>query len=147
MARWRSVRAMRSNDTLLKLRRFEVNEKQQKVNEIEDMIADFQRAVDDLKRQIEIEEETARIHDVNHYAYPPFAKAARQRRDNLMSSIADLDAKAEAARAELADAKEELRKSEMVEERSQIDHERGGKSHNRELPDGVSRSLAFDPHA
>ena len=82
---------MRSNDTLLKLRRFEVNEKQQKVNEIEDMIADFQRSADDLKRQIDIEEETARIHDVNHYAYPPFAKAARQRRDNLMSSIADLE--------------------------------------------------------
>ena len=130
---------------MLKLRRFEVNEKQQKVNEIEDMIADFQRSADDLKRQIEIEEETARIHDINHYAYPPFAKAARQRRDNLMSSIADLDAKAEAARAELAEAKEELRKSEMVEERSHLDHDRGAKTHGRELPDGGS--LAFDPGA
>jgi len=137
---------MRSNDTVLKLRRFEVNEKQQKVHEIEDMIADFQRSADDLTRQIEIEEETARIHDINHYAYPPYAKAARQRRDNLVSSIVDLEAKAEDARAELTDAQEELRKVEMVEERSLIDHERHGKpQRDRDISDPGKAQQACDP--
>lgn len=45
------VRAMKLNDTLLKLRRFEVNEKQQKVVDIETMIADFRRMADDLNHQ------------------------------------------------------------------------------------------------
>lgn len=117
---------MRSNETALKLRRFEVNERQQKVIEIETMVADFQRLADDLTKQIEAEEESSRIRDVDHFSYPPYAKAARQRRDNLMSSINDLEARAKDARAELEEAQEELRKSELVEERSLIDHDRGG---------------------
>lgn len=124
---------MRSNDTLLKLRRFEVNEKHQKVLEIETMMADFQRMIDDLSHQIEVEEETSRIRDVNHFSYPPYAKAARKRRDNLLSSIDSLEAKAKDARADLAEAQEELRKSEMVEERTHVDHDRGGaKAHGRD---------------
>jgi flagellar FliJ protein len=138
---------MRSNDTLLKLRRFEVNEKHQKVIEIETMIADFQRMIDDLSHQIEVEEETSRIRDVNHFSYPPYAKAARKRRDNLRSSIESLEAKAQEARADLAEAQEELRKTEMVEERSLIDHDRGGvKSHGRETV-AVGASHLFNSRA
>jgi flagellar export protein FliJ len=138
---------MRSNDTLLKLRRFEVNEKHQKVIEIETMIADFQRMIDDLSHQIEVEEETSRIRDVNHFSYPPYAKAARKRRDNLRSSIDSLEAKAKDARADLAEAQEELRKSEMVEERTHVDHDRGStKPHSRETL-AVSASHLFNSRA
>ncbi len=115
---------MRSNDTLLKLQRFEANEKQQKVREIETMIADFRQLADDLLRQIQIEEENSRIRDVNHYSYPPFAKAARARRENLFDSIKDLEIRLEEARSELAEANEELRKAEMLQERSLPDHDR-----------------------
>jgi flagellar FliJ protein len=84
--RWRgaSVCAMKSNDTLLKLRRFEVNEKRQKVSEIEAMIGDFKRMADDLTHQIKVEEESCGVRDINHFSYPTYAKAARQRRDNLL---------------------------------------------------------------
>lgn len=115
---------MRSNDTLLKLQRFEANEKQLKVRDIEMMIADFRQLADDLMHQIQIEEENSRIKDVNHFSYPPFAKAARQRRKNLFESIEALEGKLEDARGELTEAHEELRKAEMVHERSLADHER-----------------------
>jgi flagellar export protein FliJ len=115
---------MKLNDTLLKLRRFEVNEKQQKVVDIETMIADFKRMADDLNHQIRVEEETSGVRDVNHFAYPTYAKAARQRRDNLLASIRDLDAKLEEAKADLNESVEELKKSELVEERTQIEHDR-----------------------
>lgn len=115
---------MRSNDTLLKLQRFEANEKMQKVKDIELMIADFRQLADDLMHQIQIEEENSRIRDVNHFSYPPFAKAARERRKNLFESIEALEGKLEEARGELAEANEELRKAEMVQERSLTDHER-----------------------
>ncbi|MBX2805207.1 MAG: flagellar export protein FliJ [Hyphomicrobiales bacterium] len=115
---------MRTNDTLLKLQRFEANEKQQKVRDIELMIADFKHLADDLMHQIQIEEENSRIRDVNHFSYPPFAKAARERRQNLFESIEALEGKLEEARAELAEATEELRKAEMVQERSINEQER-----------------------
>jgi flagellar export protein FliJ len=106
------------HDALIKLRRFEVNEKRQKVGDIELMIADLKRMADDLDHQIKIEQDACGIHDVNHYAYPTFAKAAVQRRDNLRASVAGLQAKLEEAQIELEEAMEELKKSEMAEERS-----------------------------
>jgi flagellar FliJ protein len=130
-ARRERVRAMKSNDTLLKLRRFEVNEKRQKVSEIDLMIGDFKRMAEDLTHQIKVEEESCGVRDVNHFSYPTYAKAARQRRDNLLASISALEAKQEEAKGQLVEAQEELKKSELVEERSLIDHDRSHPgSHN-----------------
>jgi|EndMetStandDraft_5_1072996.scaffolds.fasta_scaffold48454_2 flagellar FliJ protein len=110
------------NEALLKLRRFEASEKRQKVMDIEMMIADFRRMAEDLDHQIKVEQEACGIHDVNHFAYPTYAKAAIQRRDNLRSSVAGLEAKLEEAKGQLEEALEELKKSEIVEERSIASH-------------------------
>jgi len=108
---------MKSRDAVIRLKRFEVEEKRRKVAEIEMMIGEFSHMAGDLDRQIAIEQERAGISDVNHYAYPTFAKAAIQRRDNLTASAADLEAKLMAARGDLDEANEELKKIELLEER------------------------------
>ena len=108
---------MKSRDAVIRLKRFEVEEKRRKVADIEAMIADFNHMATDLDRQIAIEQERAGISDVNHYAYPTFAKAALQRRNNLAASVVDLEAKLASARAELDEANEELKKIELLEER------------------------------
>ena len=106
------------HDALLKLRRFEANEKRQKVVDIEIMIADFRRMADDLDHQIKVEQEACGISDVKHFAYPTYAKAAIQRRDNLRASVAALETKLDEAKVDLEGALEELKKSELAEERS-----------------------------
>ena len=108
---------MKSRETLIRLRRFDVDEHRQKVTDIETMIADFQQMAADLDRQIEVEQEKAGVSDVNHYAYPTFAKAAVERRQNLVASIGELETKLEVARGELAEAFEELKKVELMQER------------------------------
>lgn len=108
---------MKSRDAVIRLKRFEVEEKRRKVAEIESMIGDFNHMACDLDRQIALEQERAGITDVNHYAYPTFAKAAIQRRNNLTASAADLEAKLAAARGELDEACGELKKMELIEER------------------------------
>jgi flagellar FliJ protein len=108
---------MKSRDALIRLKRFDVEEKRRKVADIEAMIGDFNHMAVDLDRQIAIEQERAGISDVNHYAYPTFAKAAIQRRNNLAASVADLAAKLAAARGEFDEACEELKKIELLEER------------------------------
>jgi flagellar FliJ protein len=108
---------MKSRDTLIRLRRFDVDEHRQKVSDIETMINDFKQMAADLDRQIEVEQERAGVSDVNHYAYPTFAKAAIQRRENLVASISDLEEKLEKAREDLAEAFEELKKVELIQER------------------------------
>jgi flagellar export protein FliJ len=108
---------MKSRDAIIRLKRFDVEEKRRKVADIEAMIGDFNHMAVDLDRQIAIEQERSGVSDVNHYAYPTFAKAAIQRRNNLAASAADLAAKLAAARADFDEACEELKKIELLEER------------------------------
>lgn len=110
---------MKSRETLIRLRRFEVDEKRQKVTDIETMIAEFRRMADDLDRQILAEQERSGVRDVNHFAYPTFARAAMQRRDNLLNSAGELEDQLAAAREALAEAFEDLKKVEMIEERGE----------------------------
>src|SRR5437762_13838896 len=74
---------MKSRETLVRLKKFQVDEKLRKVGQIESMIADFERMALDLEREIKAEQDRAGIHDPNHFAYPTYAKAAIQRRGNL----------------------------------------------------------------
>jgi flagellar protein FliJ len=132
---------MKSRDAMIRLKRFEVEDKRRKVAEIEAMIGDFNHMASDLDRQIAIEQERAGITDVNHYAYPTFAKAAIQRRNNLTASAADLEAKLAAARGEFDEACAELKKMELIEERDmglRVDQARAPSQPNLE-PMGIQR--------
>jgi flagellar export protein FliJ len=108
---------MKSRDAVIRLKRFEVDEKRRKVEDIEAMIGELNTMATDLDRQIAIEQERAGVSDVNHYAYPTFAKAAIQRRDNLANSVSGLEAKLAAARGDLDEALEEMKKIELLQER------------------------------
>ena len=105
---------MKSRDTLMRLRRFQCEEKRRRVLQIETMIAEFTRMTGDLGREIAAEEQRARISDVTHFAYPTYARAARVRRDNLESSAEELRGQLDEARAALAEAQEELAKAEAM---------------------------------
>jgi flagellar protein FliJ len=79
---------MRVNQTerLRRSREFEVNQSRLRANQIETMIAQFDRICADLGQQIDAEETRARISDPTHFAYPTYAKAARERRAKLQRS-------------------------------------------------------------
>jgi len=108
---------MKSRESVLRLKRFQVQEKARQVSQIDTMVAEFDRMAADLDSQIAYEEKKAGIDDVNHFAYPTFAKAARLRRENLSTSINDLKEQHNAAKLALTDAEEELEKAEKLEQR------------------------------
>ena len=108
---------MKSRETLVRLRRFQVDEKRRRVVQIETMIAEFDRMANDRAREIALEEQRAGISDPGHFAYPTYAKAAAQRRDNLRRSAVELHAQLDDAKAELGEAFEELKKVEILEDR------------------------------
>jgi flagellar export protein FliJ len=95
---------MKSRDTLIRLKKFQVDEMRRRVTQIEAMIADFQRMSAELEREIATEQERAGINDPTHFAYPTYAKAAIGRRENLLQSIAELETQLDDARAQLADS-------------------------------------------
>ena len=108
---------MKSRENLVRLKQFQVNEKRRQLLQLDMMMAEFDRMADELDQQILAEERKAGITDINHFAYPTFAKAARQRRDNLQDSSRDLSAQREAAKAALEEAQAELEKAELLESR------------------------------
>lgn len=110
---------MKSRDTLLRLKRFQVDERRRRVAQIETMIAEFERMVADLEREVEQEEHKAGIADKAHFAYPTYARAALQRRDNLQRSADELRAQLVDARDELQEAVEDLKKFEIIDDREQ----------------------------
>ena len=122
---------MKSRDSVVRLKRFQVEEKRRQVAQIDGMVAEFVRMSTELDNQIRAEEERTGIHDIGHFAYSTFAKAAMQRRDNLRSSADELRAQRDVAHAGLAVAEEELQKLEAIAER---DHERDRIDEDPALP-------------
>lgn len=108
---------MKSRDTLIRLRRFQVDEKRRRVTQIEMMMADFNRMVVELDREVAHEESRAGISDPAHFAYPTYARAAATRRDNMRQSAVALEGQLAEAKAELGEAFEELKKVEILEDR------------------------------
>ena len=108
---------MKANAQTLHSSRFEVDEKKRKVRDLEAMIDEFRQMIINLDHQIVSEQEKAGISDVNHFAYPTFAKAAIGRRDNLIVSVEDLETKLEQARNEMDEATEQLSKAEELNRR------------------------------
>src|SRR5690606_2262732 len=114
--------------SLIRLKKFQVDEKRRQVAQIEMMIADFERMAAELDQQIEIEHTKTGISDVAHFAYSTFAKAALQRRDNLLASASDMKGKLEAAQDALAEALEDLKKVELLDQR---EHQRDRDEQNK----------------
>ena len=111
---------MKSRETLIRLKKFQVDDKRRRVVQIEGMIAEFDRMASDLEREIQVEQDRAGINDPGHYAYPTYAKAAINRRDNLKRSADELKAQLDDAKAALGEAFEELKKVELLDERDQM---------------------------
>jgi len=119
---------MKSNEALIRLKTFQVDDKRRKVLQIEAMIAEFERMANDLDREIRVEQDRSGIHDPAHYAYPTYAKAAIARRDNLKHSADELRAQLVDAKNALQEACDERRKAELLGERERAAQDARGQT-------------------
>jgi flagellar export protein FliJ len=110
---------MKSRESLIRLKKFHVDEKRRQVTQIQSMIDEFNRMIQDLDNQVNAEQARTGIADVSHFAYSTYAKSALERRNNLTTSIGELQKQLEDAQDVLAEAVEDLKKVEIIEERNQ----------------------------
>ena len=108
---------MKSRESLVRLKEFQVKDKRRQLAQLQLMMSEFERMSKELESQIAIEEKKSGITDPNHFAYPTFAKAARQRADNLQVSIRELKVQQDAAELALEEAEAEFAKASALEER------------------------------
>ncbi|KAA0121733.1 flagellar export protein FliJ [Methylobacterium sp. UNC378MF] len=133
---------MKSRDTLIRLRRFQVDEKRRRVTQIEMMMADFQRMAVELDREVAVEEARAGITDVGHFAYPTYARAAATRRDNMIQSAQALEGQLAEAKAELGEAFEELKKVEILNDRERSAERAAESARDQAAMDGIGLNRA-----
>jgi flagellar protein FliJ len=111
---------MKPRDSALRAKRFEAAEKARKVSSLEAMIRDFETMALELSRQIGAEEERTGVKDASHFAYSTFAKAAAQRRANLLNSVSELKVQLETARRDHEESTSELTKLEPADDRDRL---------------------------
>jgi len=111
---------MKSRDAQIRMKRFQIEERRRQVGQIETMIEEFGRMVSELDFEIAAEHRRTGIDDEKHFAYSTFARAARQRRTNLQTSISDLTQQLETAKAAL-----DLAMAELEREQEKLERETG----------------------
>ena len=109
---------MKSRDNAVRLKQFEVDDKRRHVGQIETMIEEFNRMIADLDHEIDAEQRRTGIDDDKHFAYSTFARAAAQRRENLKTSVADLQSQLTTAAAAL-----DLAEAELARDEERIDYD------------------------
>jgi flagellar export protein FliJ len=106
---------MKAVSGLIRLHRWQLDEKRRNLGDLERMKDDFERQVTRLDSEILAEQKIA--DDVEaRFAYGAYAQKAVERRATLLRSIADLATQIAAAREEVADAFQEIKKYEILQE-------------------------------
>lgn len=109
--------ARQTLQTLIRLNRFEVDEKRRALAALLDQEAEMQGRIRRIDAELKAEQEAFASADIQQLgaAFGPYAAAAKERKAALLEELADLYPQIEQARADLADAFAELKKYEIAE--------------------------------
>ena len=81
---------MNRTDTLLRLKRFRVDETKRRMASIETMKVDLEKKLKDLDDNVAREKLRAGDSDIGRLAFPSFLKSIEVRRENLRTTLKDL---------------------------------------------------------
>src|SRR6187399_642495 len=95
---------MNRTDTLLRLKRFRVDEMKRRMASIEAMKADLEKKLSDLDENVAREKQRAGDSDIGRLAFPSFLRSIESRREH------------EAAQADLTNAFQDLKSLEFATE-------------------------------
>ena len=91
---------MRSLDTLIRLQKWQLDERRRQLAELRQMQHDMTQSIARLDLEIETEAQLATGDSSMRTTFGVFAQAARERRDRLIASRAELDSQIETAESE-----------------------------------------------
>lgn len=128
-------------DTLIRLRRWELDEKRRTVRELEDFVTRLEEEASRLEVELVTEQESARRSPEALCAYSGYAQAVISRRAALASSVAQVEEQLDVARDEVHQAFQELKRFEIAREREEAaDNARGKRRQQADL-DEIARNI------
>jgi flagellar FliJ protein len=107
---------MNRTDTLLRLKRFRVDEFKRRIASIDAMKTDLERKLADLDENVAREKQRAGDSDIGRLAFPSFLRSIEARRENLRTTLKEIEREHAAAQADLAAAFQDLKALEVATE-------------------------------
>jgi flagellar protein FliJ len=107
---------MNRTDTLVRLKRFRVDEMKRRIASIDAMRADLERKLTDLDDNVAREKLRAGDSDLGRLAFPSFLRSIDARRENLRTTLKEIEREYAAAQLDLSDAFQDLKSLEVAAE-------------------------------
>ncbi len=107
---------MKRRDSLLRLKRFRVDELKRRLATLDEMKADLEKKLTDLDDSVVRERQRAHDSDIGRLAFPSFLQSIEVRRKNIKNTMTDLERERAAQQDDLAAAFQDLKSFELAEE-------------------------------
>jgi len=110
---------MKRGDSLLRLRRFRVDEMKRQMATLDSMKLDAERKLADLEDSVVRERQRSGDSDIGRLAFPSFLRSIEVRRENLRATLKEIERERAIAQAELNVAFQDLKSLEFAAEQQQ----------------------------
>jgi len=107
---------MNRTDTLLRLKRFRVDEMKRRISTIDAMRANLARQLTNLDEDVAREKQRANDSDIGRLAFPSFLRSVEARRENLRTTLKEIEREYESAQLDLNNAFQDLKALEFATE-------------------------------
>jgi flagellar export protein FliJ len=107
---------MKRADTLLRQKRFRVDEMKRRLATLEAMKSDLDRKLADLEDSVTREKQRANDSDIGRLAFPSFLRSIETRRENLRTTLKEIERERVLAQSDLTDAFQDLKALESATE-------------------------------
>jgi len=110
---------MKRQDTLLRLRRFRVDELKRRMATLDGMKADVERKLADLEDSVARERQRAGDTDIGRLAFPSFLRSIEIRREKLRETLKDIERERALCQNDLTTAYQDLKSLEFATEQQE----------------------------
>ena len=107
---------MKRRDTLLRLKRFKVDELKRRLATLDEMKADLDKKLSDLDDTVAREKLRANDSDIGRLAFPSFLQSIDVRRKNIRNTMKDLERERAQVQDDMTVAFQDLKSFEVAEE-------------------------------
>ncbi|MAK64895.1 MAG: flagellar export protein FliJ [Maricaulis sp.] len=136
----------RSHEPLIRLARFKVEELQKQMAELDRSRQSLIDQIERLEASVPEEQAIATESKEGFIAYGSYAQAVIKRKENIRLSLDEVEVQADALRARLSEAFQELKKYELLEERRLARIEQALRQAEQDELDEIAQIRHSRPH-
>ncbi len=107
---------MKRRDSLMRLKRFKVDELKRRMATLDGMKADAEKKLADLEESVARERQRANDTDIGRLAFPSFLRSIDVRRENLRATLKELERERAIAQGDLSAAFQDMKSLELATE-------------------------------